>query len=608
MTKNVKKTRRRFFSAARDDLQVFRHALRPFLLFELAYKLLTIGLFIPLISRIFNKMLEWSGYGAAANADILRFVFSRYGLITLIIIAPIAVLLIYIEFSVLIYIAYYGMQEKKVKIRAVLLKVFSQLPGFLRISSFGLTLYLLLLVPLLGAGFGSSLLPDVPIPNFITGELLKTDSGTLMMMLFFLVVIILNALCVYALPILVLEKTTRFWYAARKSCRIFWRSKWSLLKASVEWLLVFILAIIIFVIIFVLLFSLVPEDSAKVGILVQTVAVVISFGIYALTLFMTPMFITLMTRLYVRYAGTDDIRVDSDGFDPTVWEKGTSRRNLVRQPRQIGAALGVLVLIVIGWAASSELADSGGAQKNFTIMAHRGDVGSGVENTLGAFEGAIAAGADYIELDILQTKDHKLAVIHDENLKRLSGQNVNVFDLTLEELQRIQLRENGFKGHVSSLDEVIEFAKGRIRLNIELKTHGHESKDYVRSFIETIRRHHVENNIIVQSLEYKLVQEVKELAPDLKVGYIIYATFAPVERFNADFFVIEESFATPRLIATAHLADKPLYVWTVNAIEQVERFYTLGVNGIITDIPAEARETVKLLSNPDNLTERIINY
>ncbi|MBN3524603.1 glycerophosphodiester phosphodiesterase [Paenibacillus apiarius] len=597
MTQPKKKSRLFSFRTTRDILQVWKHAHRPFLLFELAYKLMTVGLFIPLLSVVFNKMLDLGGFNAAANHDLLRFVFSRYGLLSLILMAPVAMMLIYTEFAVLIYIAYYGMQGKKARIRAVLLKALSRLPGLWRIGIFGLSLYLLLLVPLLDAGFGPSLLPNVTIPNFITGELLKTGFGTVMFLLFFLIVLVLNCLCIYALPILVLENTNRFWYAVWKSSRLFWKSKWSIVRAVLEWVLVFALAVIVFLLVLTALLWLLPEDTGIPPAAVTTLGVIISIGVYALTLVMTPLFITLITRLYVKYSGKDAISIETDGLSATVWESRETRRGFIQSHRPKLATFGLLVLIAIGWGVSALLTDVGEAKDEFIIMAHRGDVQSGVENTLGAFAGAIEARADYIELDILQTKDHKLAVIHDENLKRLSGENVNVFDLTLNELQKIPLRQGGFEGHVSSLDEVLEFAKGRIRLNIELKTHGHEY-NYVPLFVDTVRRHKAENDIVVQSLEYDLIQQVKAAAPDLKVGYVIYATFAQLSRFEADFFVVEEAFARPRLAASAKLAGKPLYVWTVNDPEQVEHFYTLGVDGIITDISADARDTIELLNEP----------
>lgn len=171
---------------------------------------------------------------------------------------------------------------------------------------------------------------------------------------------------------------------------------------------------------------------------------------------------------------------------------------------------------------------------------------------------------------------------------------MNVFDLTLAQLQQIPLRAGEFRDFVPSLDEVLERTRGKIKLNVELKTHGHE-KNFVSTFVNTIRKHKAEQQIIVQSLDYELVQKVKKAAPDLTVGYVIFATFAPLNRFEADFFVVEESFARPRLIRSAKMSGKPIYVWTVNDTESVERFYTLGADGIITDIATDAKETIQVL-------------
>ncbi|UHA75080.1 glycerophosphodiester phosphodiesterase [Paenibacillus sp. 481] len=593
---NQKKERLLSFQNTRAIIQVWKHAYRPFLLFELVYKLLTLGLFIPFMSLIFNKMLDLGGYNTVANHDLLRFIFSKYGLLSLILMAPVAVMLIYVEFAVLIYIAYYGAKGQTVRIRPVLLKAMSRLSGLWRIGVFGLTMYLLLLFPMLSAGFGSSLLPNIVIPNFITGELMKSGLGTAIFILFATFVFVLNLLCVYSLPILVLEHTNHFWYAARKSMKLFWKSKWSLFKMIIEWVMLFVGFLLFVFILFIVALSFlggreIPEMVILGG------SWLISVLAYTLTLVMTPLFITVITRLYLRYAGEGSIKLHSDDLDLTVWEKGEQRRYFVKQHRTKFATFGLLIMIAVGWGVTAQLTHFGEAPDKFTIMAHRGDVQSGVENTMQAFDAAIVAGADYIELDVLQTKDGKLAVIHDINLKRLSGHNVNVYDLTLSQLQQFPLHQNGFEGYVSSLDEVLTAMKGRVKLNVELKTHGYEH-DLVGTFVDTIRRHKAESWVVAQAIEYELVQDLKKAAPELKVGYVIFATFARDVDFNADFFVLEESWVNARIITSAKLKGKPLYVWTVNDPAGVEKCYTLGVDGIITDITAEAKETVDLLQEP----------
>ncbi|MGZ9583956.1 glycerophosphoryl diester phosphodiesterase membrane domain-containing protein [Paenibacillus marinisediminis] len=576
------------FSHTREVLRVWKYAWRPFLSFEIGYKLLTIGVFLPIINIIFNKILDWSGLSAAANHELLRFVFSRYGLFCLVTLAPIVFLLIYIEYAVLIYIAYYGMHGQRARVFAVLQHVISQLPSLLRFGSFGIAVYMMLLLPLLDAGFGASLLPGFSLPNFVTGELVKTSIGLFSLIGATVVIIVLNALAIYALPIMVLERTNRFWPAFRKSRQLLARSKWMLLKALLEWLAIAVLSTIVLIILAIGAILLITMNAEEEQALTLTLGFIISFGVYIVSLFVTPLFISFITLLYNRYTDPADIDLEIREWQLTQWNP----RSLIARGfswRKLSATIGILLMLGIGWILTAESSPWGEAREEFTIMAHRGYVAEGVENTMEAFEGAIRSGAEYIELDILQAADGELVVLHDSNLKRLTGQNVNMYDLTLPELQALTLRQGKFEGTIPSLEEVLTALKGRIKLNIELKTHGQE-QDLVPTFIETIRRHQMEQEIIVQSLDYKLVRAVKEEAPDLTVGYVIYATFTDINKFNADFYVIEETLVNARRITSAKISNKPLFVWTVNNPEAIEHYYTLGVDGIITDIPAEAKQ------------------
>lgn len=576
------------FQHTRQVLQVWKYAWRPFLLFEIGYKLLTFGVFFPIISILFNKILDWGGYQAAANHELLRFVFSRYGLFCLVTLAPIAFLLIYLEYAVLIHIAYYGMHQKRARVIAVILRVLSQLPRLLRIGSFSIAVYLLLLFPLLDTGFGASLLPGLRLPNFVTGELLKTGYGLISLIVVSVTLIVINLFAIYALPILVLEHSNRFWPAFHKSREMFRRSKGELLKTILEWLVVSLIVAIIMILLVIGILTVVEHWIPTESTLSITLNLMLSFGIYANTLILTPLFITVLTWLYVKYADPQDIDVEITNWQVLRWKPGRFN-NTVKTRKRIGATLGILIMLSLGWLMTSDFTLWGKSNENFLIMAHRGDMSTGVENTVEAIQGAIQSRADYVELDILQTKDGHVVVLHDVNLRRLTGENINMYDLSLEQLQHLTLRQNGHTGRIPTLDEVFTRFKGQIKMNIELKTHGRE-KSLIAAFIDAVRRHQMENEIIVQSLDYSIVNKVKSAAPDLTVGYVIYATFTDIGRYAADFYVIEESFVNARRIASAKLSNKPLYVWTVNSPEAIEHYYILGVDGVITDIPSTARE------------------
>ena len=87
------------------------------------------------------------------------------------------------------------------------------------------------------------------------------------------------------------------------------------------------------------------------------------------------------------------------------------------------------------------------------VIAHRGFIQGGVENTLPALQAAAKAGADRVEFDVMETKDGKFVVMHDTNLKRLAGKNLNVKDLTQDELTKITVRSGNMEAKIPSLED-----------------------------------------------------------------------------------------------------------------------------------------------------------
>jgi glycerophosphoryl diester phosphodiesterase len=228
---------------------------------------------------------------------------------------------------------------------------------------------------------------------------------------------------------------------------------------------------------------------------------------------------------------------------------------------------------------------------DLVIMSHRGSSLHGVENTLEAIEGAISGKADYVEIDVIQTKDNELVVIHDFNLKRLGKVNANISELTLNEIREITLKQGDFTGKISTLDEVIKLSKGKIKLNIEVKLHGKE-EDFINKFMQVIKDNNFIGQCVVQSTNFPILKEIKQAEPKLKVGYIIYAGIPRVEFIEADFLTIEESLVTDKIIHASRLLNKPIYVWTVNSKSSMKDFYLLGVDGIITDDVPTAKEVI----------------
>jgi len=101
--------------------------------------------------------------------------------------------------------------------------------------------------------------------------------------------------------------------------------------------------------------------------------------------------------------------------------------------------------------------------------------------------------------------------------------------------------------------------------------------------------------------------QVQEVEPKVKTGYIVFASTGAMSWIHADFIVLEEFMVTQRAIASARLLNKTLYVWTVNNTLDIEKYYYMGVDGVITDIPRDARVTVKYLEENKDEGEYIFN-
>ncbi|HEX3197171.1 MAG TPA: glycerophosphodiester phosphodiesterase, partial [Propionibacteriaceae bacterium] len=220
------------------------------------------------------------------------------------------------------------------------------------------------------------------------------------------------------------------------------------------------------------------------------------------------------------------------------------------------------------------------------VLAHRGFIQGGVENTLPALQAAAKAGVDRVEFDVMETKDGKFVVMHDTNLKRLAGKNLNVKDLTQDELTKITVRAGGMEAKIPSLEEWIQLS---IQLNLpqllEIKLHGGETPDLVPRLLAVLDRAGVTEHYTYHTLSREVVEELKRLRPQLIVGFIVPVNFGGVPDVNADFIVIEQQSYSSRFVRQAWADGYNVIVWTVDDEQQMRDYLDAAVDGIITDRP-----------------------
>ncbi|PDY92036.1 glycerophosphoryl diester phosphodiesterase membrane domain-containing protein [Bacillus toyonensis] len=579
------------------SFQTVKFAFWNVLTFQLAYKLLAAIVFVPLFGIIFNKLLYFGGYANATNDELLAFLKTPYGILAIVILSLLALFLIFTEFAVLIIISYFAHKRQKVKLRPILYKTVTYLPTLFTYCLPGFILYAVVLLPLLNMGYETALIPQIQIPNFITGELFKTTMGQVGYYTFFAVVAYLNLRWIFVLPIVVLEQKP-FRTAARKSATLVKESFFKVLFFLVGFFISIGIVYIVFFGIYLLCLWGVYEFTNPEGTFAllaeSTISVFLTSTLYLFSFIVTPFYIMAITRLYLQKVPVEDVLLE-EGLD---YSKTKADKCFFQKHRWKFISVYIVGIITAGMVVAFIVTFISNSYKEPIIMAHRGYISKGVENTKEAVQGAIDAKADYAEIDVLQTKDGELAVIHDLKLKRLANANVHVSDLTMDELRQLTLSQDGFSGQISTLDEIIKLAKGKIKLNIEVKLHGGE-KDFVNKVLKAIKDNEFEKQCVIQTLHYPLIKEFKRANSDIKVGYILYASRANLKNVKADFYVAEEYMLNKKLVKEARKLNKPIYVWTVNDMESLKAYYKLNVDGIITDYPEDARETIKELKEQE---------
>lgn len=235
-----------------------------------------------------------------------------------------------------------------------------------------------------------------------------------------------------------------------------------------------------------------------------------------------------------------------------------------------------------------------------TVTAHRGDSAHAPDNTMSSLLGAIANKADYSELDVQETKDGVVILTHDTNLRRSAGVNKNIWELTYAEVEKLDVGSHFSpkfaEEKIPTLESIMKAANKKIKLNIEIKSNGHD-KHLTDSVVKLIDDNHFVNQCVVTSFDYNVLQKVKKLDPKIKTGYIIFRNVEDVNSLNVDFFSVNQSIATPNLIKKIHKNHKAIYVWTVNDTKTMKKFIDLGVDSIITD---NSKKLVNILQQRKN--------
>lgn len=223
------------------------------------------------------------------------------------------------------------------------------------------------------------------------------------------------------------------------------------------------------------------------------------------------------------------------------------------------------------------------------IIAHRGASRlAGTDNTIESFSLAIELGADFVEMDVRQTKDKKLIVFHDDIID-----DTLVKFLTFDELNA-KIKEKGYS--VPLFDEVLKLCKGKIKLDIELKETGYEFR-----VLSAIKKYFSYDEFMIKSFLDTAVKKVELLDKKVNTGLLLGYKKADAKRRINEFMprrrlaLLDVDFVSPhyKLVTWDYMLrmrflKKKVYVWTANDERIIKKLLAKGVDGIITDVPDKA--------------------
>ncbi|GMG86756.1 hypothetical protein MNKW57_10770 [Biformimicrobium ophioploci] len=256
---------------------------------------------------------------------------------------------------------------------------------------------------------------------------------------------------------------------------------------------------------------------------------------------------------------------------------------------------GLLVALGFASAISAELFGNLKPEDRVGIIAHRGASYDAPENTLAAIELALQQGADTIEIDVQQTLSGEILVIHDRDLKKVSGADTQVRDLTADDLARFDV--GAWKGisyageRIPTLQQVLDAVKGRAQLFVELKYYGHE-QGFEQGVLALLDGTGMQDSAHIISLNPRGLAAVRALDDGYQLGLLTSVKLGRMLDMDVDFFLVNRVMATRGLVKAAQKRGKRLVVWTINDDVEMSAMISRGVDGIITDRPDLARHVL----------------
>jgi len=557
---------------------------------HLAYVALGTVLFTPLVGIVGRSLLRLSGQSVLSDFDIAYFLLTPLGMAALIVLAALLITILVFEQASLMAISAAGVHGLHI---GVMSGLYFAARRAKRIFLFAIRLVvrvLIIVLPFLAVSGAVAwfLLTDYDINYYLAEKppIFLVAAAVIVLVLLIMLVILLRRLLAWslALPLLLFTDVSPARSFAESEKLTLGHKRLFVITLGTWGLTAFLLGSVLLGAVQLLGSKLAPLFFDSINVLVFVLGGLVALwalGNLLVTTLTSGSFSALLVALFERY-----------GSEITVSDFAESRQQRQRSMTAPRFALllvgGTAVAVLVGvWLMNGIRTDD-----HVEVIAHRGAAGKAPENTLASIRQAMVDGADWVEIDVQETADGEVVVIHDSDFMKLSALNIKVWDAPLKQLQDIDVGswfDLKFSAErVPTLATVLEEVRGRSRLLIELKYYGHDQQLEQR-VVNLVEQTGMIDEVAIMSLKYDGIKKIRELRPGWVIGLLSSKAMGNLSDLDLDFLAVNMAMATSGFIRRSHAAGKQVFVWTVNDQVSMSRMMSMGVDGIITDEPELAR-------------------
>lgn len=589
---------------------------KPLILFEILWKLVTLLVIAPACAGLIQLAIHLAKLKYLTTSNLLQFLRSPWTILLLAVLLLLAALYTLFEIAA---VCTCFRQSRFQKVRTTLGRmVRSGLQSVLHFFRGGgpfLVLHLLVLIPLMQFSATSGIFTAMGIPDFLAYYMTKKEFLLPIYVVAIILCCLLSVRWVFS-SVLFTQNQCSYRSARATSVQLvrgrFWQTFFSVLVWNCCYFAALLVFLCLITVVVLMVIRATGSDDLIMSQAMRILKLLIQIVLWSFSFFATPICMAHLTALLEKRCVQMPEVVLPEPVPLSRSAKPFRRSTAVLTACCFTvAALGLnlsYVYSVFTGKANFRLA----LFQNPTVMAHRGLSADAPENTLYAFSDAISVGADFIELDVQQTRDGVLVVMHDSNLKRTTGVNKDIWDVDYADIQNLDAGSwfdpAYANARIPTLEETLQFVDKRAKLNIEIKPTKHGSDTLEQDVAELITRYQYTDACYVTSFSYGSLKKVKEANPEIRTGYLMSVAYGQFYSLKyADAFSLNKVFVTSQVVNAAHQQGKQIFAWTVNGMSEVRSLCNLHVDSIITDDPVMVQNVISRDSTGETLRS-VLDY